>query len=142
MALGNAPMLGAALPSALPMIAPAAAAAGMGATAAPAAAAAMGFMIPSSRDYKHDNTPIDDADMLDAVREMPVERWRYREGGPGADGEQAHIGPYAEDWQRLTGTGDGKTINFVDALGVAFATIKALDAEVRELRVKLEMAQW
>ena len=93
-------------------------------------AAGMGAF-KSSRELKQENAPVDPEAMLEAVREMPVESWRYVDG---FQDEATHIGPYAEDFQRLIGVGDGITINFIDALGVAFATIKALDAQLQELK--------
>lgn len=89
----------------------------------------------SSREIKRDNAPIDRADLLKAVRAMPVERWRYAEFM--LDGE-VHIGPYSEDFQEATGLGDGRTINLIDAFGVALATIQALADEVDGLKAELK----
>ena len=36
-----------------------------------------------------------------------------------------------------TGLGDGKTINLIDAMGVLLSAVKALDAEVRQLKAEV-----
>lgn len=65
--------------------------------------------------------------ILDAVKAMPVEKWKYKEG-MGDGGE--HIGPYAEDFKAKTGLGNGKEISVIDALGVSMGAIKELAAKV------------
>lgn len=82
-------------------------------------------IIASSKDYKEDKAPA--RGVLDAVRDMPVEEWTYKEGIE--DGER-HIGPYAEDFQKATGKGDGKSIPVVDAIGVTLGAIRELDEKV------------
>ncbi|WP_316205729.1 tail fiber domain-containing protein [Bradyrhizobium sp. SZCCHNS1012] len=69
---------------------------------------------------------------LKAVKQMPVEKWRYKEGV--ADGGAAeHTGPYAEDFQRATGHGDGTTIPIVDAIGVTMGAVQELSGQVDRL---------
>lgn len=85
----------------------------------------VGALMPSSKDIKEDKQEV--RGVLDALKEMPVEAWTYKEGA--GDG-QRHIGAYAEDFTRATGLGDGKTINVVDALGVAMGAIKELAEKV------------
>lgn len=80
----------------------------------------------SSRTFKTAGRPLDDERALAALESLPVEAWRYK-------GEDTpHIGTYAEDFRRATGLGDGKTIPIVDALGLAFAGIKALAKRARD----------
>lgn len=86
-----------------------------------------GLSFMSSRDMKEDKKPVERGSALEAVREMPVEKWKYK----GDDRE--HVGTYAEDFQRETGMGNGKAINVQDALGVTMAAIKDLDAKVEAL---------
>lgn len=71
-----------------------------------------------------------DAAAMDAVRQMPVERWNYKSGI--AD-EGEHIGPYAEDFQKATGIGDGKTIDVISQIGVSMGAIRDLDARMARL---------
>ena len=85
-------------------------------------------IMASSKEYKEDKAPA--RGVLDAVREMPVEEWSYKPGI--ADGGR-HIGPYAEDFQKATGKGDGKSIPVVDAIGVTLGAIRELDAKVSKM---------
>ena len=86
----------------------------------------------SSRDYKEHNALA--GDVLDKVAGLSVERWRYKPHIVGEPNPAEHIGPYAEDFRAAFGVGDGKTINYVDAIGVLFKAVQELTAEVRALR--------
>lgn len=95
-----------------------------------AAGSLAGMAMLSSKDAKTDKKPMAEGEALGAMRKMPVEEWRYKEGmGDGG----SHIGTYAEDFQRATGKGDGKTINVVDAIGVTMGAIRDLDKKVERL---------
>ena len=87
---------------------------------------ASALMMSSSKDYK-ENKAKPKQSLLDAVNEMPVEEWSYKKGI--ADGG-AHVGPYAEDFQKATGKGDGKSIPVVDAIGTLMGAVQELDAKV------------
>lgn len=87
----------------------------------------------SSKDYKTNKRPV--RGVLDALKEMPVESWDYKDGI--ADGG-SHIGPYAEDFQKATGKGDGKTIPVVDAVGVTMGAVQELSDKVDDLAGKIE----
>ena len=55
-----------------------------------------GLLIPSSKEIKENKQPVE---ALGALEQMPVEAWNYKDGeGDGG----AHIGPYAEDFQKAT----------------------------------------
>lgn len=95
----------------------------LGALASLGAAAMM-----CSNEYKENKRPV--SEILPRVEALKVEAWDYKEGY--GDG-QTHIGPYAEDFQRLFGVGDGKTISVIDAFGVCLLAIQDLAAEVRYL---------
>jgi hypothetical protein len=82
---------------------------------------------------KKDKEPIARGEALNAVRSMPIERWTYKSG---ISDEGRHVGPYAEDFSRQTGTGNGKAINVQDAIGVALGAIKDLDARIEALSRK------
>jgi hypothetical protein len=95
----------------------------------------------SSRSLKTEFEAIDPLAVLDKVADLPVQGWRYKV----EDASTRHIGPVAEDFQRLFGLGDGESIGTVDANGVALAAIQGLvqkmdkalaakDAEIAELR--------
>ncbi|WP_422932567.1 tail fiber domain-containing protein [Sphingobium cupriresistens] len=85
-------------------------------------------IMASSKTYKTDKAPA--KGVLDAVRQIPVETWRYKPGI--ADGGE-HIGPYAEDFKAATGRGDGKSIPVVDAIGVTLGAVRELDEKVSKL---------
>lgn len=102
----------------------------MGTIGSIAGTAAGAFL--SDEDLKEDKTPA--RGVLDAVREMPVEEWTYKEG---AGDEGRHIGPYAQDFQRATGKGDGHSIPIVDAIGVTMGAVQELDRRVEQLAAAL-----
>lgn len=90
------------------------------------------FLFPSSKEIKDEKRPV--YGILDAVKEMPVEKWKYKDGE--GDGK-SHIGPYAEDFAEKTGLGDGGSINIIDMLGVNMGAIKELAQQVDKLTEKL-----
>ena len=68
--------------------------------------------------------------VLEALKKMPVEAWRYKKGR-GEGGEQnQHVGAYAQDFKEATGLGDGKSISIIDALGVTMGAVKELAEKV------------
>ncbi len=87
----------------------------------------------SSKGYKTDKKAA--KGNLEKVRKMPVGDWKYKPGI--ADGgAQRHIGPYAEDFKKATGVGDGKTIDLISQLGVTLGAIQELDKKVSKLEGK------
>lgn len=88
----------------------------------------MGMMAFSSKDFKEDKQPVEGG--LEAVNSMPVEEWKYKDGI--ADGGR-HIGPYAEDFQKATGKGNGKMIPVMDAVGVTMKAVQELDQKVDKI---------
>lgn len=90
----------------------------------------MGFAMKSDEKAKKDKEPIEEGKALEAVNAMPVEEWTYKEGV--AD-EGRHVGPYAQDFQRETGRGDGKTIAFQDAIGITMKAVQDLDKKVDKI---------
>lgn len=88
-----------------------------------------GVSLWSSKDMKEDKKPVGRS-MLDAVKKMPVEEWKYKDGV--AD-EGRHIGPYAQDFQKATGKGDGESIPVQDLMGVTLGAIQELAAKVEEI---------
>lgn len=82
----------------------------------------------SSKKIKENKRPVGGA--LDAVERMPVEKWKYKDGVE--DGGE-HIGPYAEDFKKETGLGDGESINVIDAIGLGMKATQELSAKVDKL---------
>lgn len=91
----------------------------------------------SSKRIKRKRGDVKDAEIIEEVKKMPVDRWRYKKE---ASPDQAeHIGPYAEDFARRFKVGDGKTISVIDAAGVTFAAVKGLAKKVDKLEGKVAM---
>lgn len=96
----------------------------------------------SSKDKKTKKRPVKGA--LEAIKGMPVESWEYK---PEAQGKappgvippdnKRHVGPYAEDFKRETGAGDGKTIPIQDAIGLTMKAVQELDQKVEKLTKKV-----
>ncbi len=91
--------------------------------------AAMYGATACSHEYKENKRLV--SEVLPRVEALKVEAWDYK---PGHGDERTHIGPYAEDFARLFGVGDGKTISLIDAVGVCLLAIQELAAEIRYLR--------
>ncbi len=87
-----------------------------------------GLLFQSDADAKEDKKPA--KGMLQAVRGLPVQEWSYK---PGEGDGGRHIGTYAQDFQRETGKGDGRSIPVIDAIGVTMGAIKELDKKVDRL---------
>lgn len=79
----------------------------------------------SHPDLKTDKKPIEH--ILPRIDKMKIESWRYKDG---LGDPATHIGPYADEWKDLTGTGDGVSIPFVDAFGVTLAGVQELNRKV------------
>lgn len=95
-----------------------------------AAGSLLGFF--SSKDVKEGKS---DVDALGAVRKMPVQKWKYK-AGVADEGE--HIGPYAEDFTKATGVGDGKTIDPISAIGVTMGAVRQLADKVDAMASRME----
>jgi hypothetical protein len=88
----------------------------------------------SDRDSKRDVQPVNAEAVLDMVRMMPTSEWSYKPeaqamGQPGG----RHIGPMAQDFRRITGKGDGRSIPVVDAFGMLLTATKALADKVERV---------
>lgn len=92
----------------------------------------------SDEDFKTDKTEIPEGTALDAVMEMPVEEWTYKQGV--AD-EGRHVGPYAQDFQEATGKGDGHTIAAQDAIGVTMKAVQDLNTKVDKIATVVGLGQ-
>jgi len=76
----------------------------------------------SSRSLKHDKASVS---ILDKLATVPVEQWRYIEGG-----QELHIGPYAEDFNAAFGLPDKPYIQLIDYMGVLLGAVKELNDKV------------
>ncbi len=83
---------------------------------------------------KRDITPVNAADILEHVMELPIAFWRYRND----DSESLHIGPMAQDFARIFGVGSDETrISTLDTSGVALAAVQAVTAQLTEKQASL-----
>jgi hypothetical protein len=99
-----------------------------------------GVWLPSSgyqwqslmgRDQMTDIRTIDDKEILQKLRQLPIHRWRSRE----ENSDVQHIGPIAEDFNGIFGVGvDQRYISALDPSGVALAGLKGLLHEVEVLK--------
>ncbi|ABK43532.1 hypothetical protein Mmc1_1014 [Magnetococcus marinus MC-1] len=87
----------------------------------------------SSRRFKQHFADLAAEDMLDAVKRLPVQAWRYNPAMV-PDDDAVHVGPYAEDWQQVTGLGDGVTLNMLDVAGLLLGAVQGLIAQVEQLQ--------
>ncbi|WP_084570542.1 tail fiber domain-containing protein [Methylosinus sp. PW1] len=84
----------------------------------------------SDEDAKEDKREV--RGILDALKKMPVSAWRYKDG----QDRERHVGVMAQDFQRETGLGDGRSIHVVDALGVVMGGVQELAEQVEKLKGK------
>lgn len=91
-----------------------------------AAATAAPFIFSSAALKDRIDTPSTKA-ILDNVRDLSLDRWKYK------NIDQKFLGTYAEEFTQRFGVGDGKTINLVDAFGVLLGAIKELDKKIAVL---------
>ena len=94
---------------------------------------------PSDRNLKRDFAEVDRKAVLEGVASLPISTWTYK----AEPDRPRHIGPMAQDFKQTFNVGGSdKTIFQVDADGVTFAAIQALDAEIKRLtRENAELRQ-
>ena len=95
----------------------------------------------SSREAKRTILPVDSAEVLTQLTELPIATWNYKDTNPGI----RHMGPMAEDFHATFGLGKDDTgISTLDMSGVALAAIQELAAlnEAKDRRIgELEAEQ-
>lgn len=68
------------------------------------------------------------------MKSMPLHAWTYkRDQAPFGDHGGQHVGPMAEDFQRMTGLGVSDRIDAVDYLGVISAALQAALLRIEQL---------
>lgn len=107
-------------------------AAGLGKLAGTLGSSYLGYLaMTSSKKLKHRKGSMSERVALHGVKNLKVDRWQYKKD---VSADQAtHIGPYAEDFKKKFGVGDGRTISVIDALGVSLAAVKGVAKQVDKL---------
>jgi hypothetical protein len=94
-----------------------------------------------SRTLKNHIDEVDVDATFTAIRQLPLAIWKYKDEF--ADDMErpdraVHLGPYAEDFHQVLGLGDGRTISFIDMLGVAMAGIQGAANRITVLEGRVE----
>jgi len=98
---------------------------------------ATAWAVLSDRHAKENFDPIDTAEILQKVSDLPLTAWTYKHDPD----HRRYIGPVAQDFHAAFGLGNDTSITTVDTDGIALAAIQALakEKEVFGVRVsKLE----
>ena len=83
--------------------------------------------------------PVDASDILERVNQLEVSAWTYKNDAPLGI---RHIGPMAQDFYALFGTGANENgISTIDTAGVALAAIQALSVENAALKTRLDQLE-
>jgi len=90
----------------------------------------------SDSSSKKDITAINEAELWEQVKVLPVNQWQYK-------GDTAkHIGPMAQDFKALLQVGDDdKAISTIDPGGVALATLQILIKKNKVLKARIELLE-
>jgi len=92
----------------------------------------------SDREAKENIDPVDGEDVLERLAQVPIATWNYR----AQDESIRHMGPMAQDLHAAFGLGpDPKTIDTIDADGVALAAIQGLDRRLDRVLEALRQQQ-
>ncbi|MCL7999975.1 tail fiber domain-containing protein [Brucella sp. 21LCYQ03] len=94
-------------------------------------------MFMSDENVKENKVPVEDGKALEAIEKMPIEEWDYKEG---VEDEGRHIGTYAQDFQKATGKGDGKSIPIIDAVGITMKAVQDVSKKVDGLAKQIGIA--
>jgi hypothetical protein len=73
--------------------------------------------------------------LLAKLEQMPISSWNYR----GAPAQERHLGPVAEDFHAAFGLGASERfVSVTDEAGVALASVKALQQEIKQRDERIE----
>lgn len=98
----------------------------------------VGCSPPSDRNLKSNFSGVNPRFILQRLASVPIQTWNYNFESKNV----RHLGPVAQDFRAAFGLGDGdKTINTVDANGVAFAAIQGLYQMIQERDRKIDQLE-
>lgn len=93
------------------------------------------FSFASDKKVKKNVKSVKKGAGLKAVKGMPVKKFDYKDGA--GDGGKGHVGTMAQDFKRETGSGDGKSIAYQDAIGITMKAVQDLDEKVDKMGKQL-----
>ncbi|MCX5707776.1 MAG: tail fiber domain-containing protein [Candidatus Omnitrophica bacterium] len=89
----------------------------------------------SSRKLKENFVGMDPDDLLGKISQLEISRWNYKSEYKSV----IHIGPVAEDFNRLFKTGSKEDVlHLIDSIGVSLAGVKALSGKINAQQQKIE----
>ena len=87
----------------------------------------------SDKNVKENFRSVDGKDILSKLAQMDIAEWNYKTQDPTV----RHLGPVAQDFRAAFGLGESdRSINSVDADGVALAAIQGLNSKVQDLEAE------
>lgn len=90
----------------------------------------------SSRLLKEDFTDLEAFHLLQQIKQLPIQRWKYK------GSNEFHIGPVSQDFYRIFQVGaDDQGISTIDPAGIALAGIKAQQQLIEEQKSQIEFLQ-
>lgn len=96
-------------------------------------------LIKSTREAKDIMGPVDRALASEAIMKMPVLAWTYKAGhAPPHDNGKLHVGPVAEDFQKITGLGASDRIDPVDYFGLLTAALQGAIEWIALLEARMQ----
>lgn len=94
-------------------------------------AAIMAMMMMCSRVLKDDQGEQDAQETLDAVKTLPLRKWRYK------DEQREHIGTYAEDFHAALKLPKSQQISVVDMFGALLGSVQAINTRLEKLESRI-----
>jgi len=92
----------------------------------------------SSRYSKENFESTDGGALLAKLEQLPINTWNYR----GANSQERHLGPVAEDFRAAFGLGASERyVSVTDEAGVALASVKALQQEIKQRDTRIEQLE-
>lgn len=92
----------------------------------------------SSRGAKENFRETDGSEVLAKLEQLPISSWNYR----GAPTAERHLGPVAEDFRAAFGLGASERyVSVTDEAGVALASVKALQQQVKQRDERIEQLE-
>lgn len=92
----------------------------------------------SSQEMREHLQEIDCLEVFEALERLNVNAWRYRpEIADKQDDHFAHMSPYPEDIKALFAIGNGRTLAFLDVVGIAIAGAKGAGEKIRMLEDRI-----